>query len=209
MGWSSDPAPSSGKDPLPETLLEKLKEQLKTPSLILVRDPNDEGKTALVAKLISEMHDRPCFYFSFQFARNNPEDYSFLTAIGDFLEAKGFLTETSRKRFWVEVLLENNGIIVLDDLPISLEKTRRTIESGICRASFPKVFYPALSVLNQMSKGNLIVCLPDSMPPTWKGDFLNLTAIAPDLVVAEITLLRKQENQRSSHSIIKGLTWTG
>ena len=208
VGWKAEPPPLPPGDPFIDKALDELKSKLTTPSVTLLEGASDGQKTALVATLISETSQRPCFYFSFAFARNNPEDLSFLGALGDFLDSKGLLAEESGRQFWVEVLLSHDGIIVLDDLPISLDKSRRNVEVGTCRNSFVKVFYPALMVLRKLSRGNLIVCLPDSMPAKWKGDFLNVQSIAPDVRVMEMHLPEMSHKETSIHSFLKILNST-
>lgn len=208
IGRDNTPPPSPSEAPVPEGSFDMLERQLQVPSLVFLRNATDGAKTALVARLIAQTSERPCFYFSFTFARNKPEEHSFLNALGDFLDAKGFLSENSRKRFWIEVLFERDGLIILDDLPISLDKTRRTIQAGPLRGSFPRVFYPALGTLAKLSKGNLIVCIPDGLPTTFDGDFLNISAIAPELKVAEIFLTEGAQANASFQAIVRGLSRT-
>jgi hypothetical protein len=203
--WTPTPQLARSRTVTPQKFVDELQQAASSSSLIFLRGSTDSEKTRLISRFVSENRERPCFYFSFAFARNNPEDYSFLSALGAFLDDQDLLDEDPNARFWVENLLDHNGIIVLDDLPVSLDKTRRAVKVGTCRASFVKVFYPALLTLKKLSKGNLIVCLPDLMPDTWLGDFLNIKSIAPELAVTEISMPVSSNEVPTASSLLKSL----
>jgi hypothetical protein len=206
VGWTPNPQLTSSSTVVSKKCLDELKEAVSRLSLIFLKGPTDTDKTGLIGKFVSENRGRPCFYFSFAFARNNPEDYSFLTALGSFLDDQGLLDEEPEQRFWVEILLDHDGIIILDDLPLSLDKTRRTVEVGTCRSSFVNAFYPALLTLEKLSKGNLIVCLPDLMPEAWLGDFLNVKNITPEVKMTEISMPESPNVVPTASSLLKSLS---
>lgn len=205
VGWTPNAQLADSGTVVPDEFIHGLKAAVSSPSVILLKGSTDEKKTGLIAKFVSENHGRPCFYFSFVFARNNPEDHSYLSSLGTFLADQGLLGDDPHSRFWVETLLDHNGILLLDDLPISLDKTRRSVKASTCRSSFIKVFYTALLVLQKLSKGNIVVCLPDLMPDAWLGDFLDIKGVAPEVEIREISLPEPANTIPTASALLKSL----
>jgi hypothetical protein len=103
----------------------------------------------------------PIFYFSFAHVRNFPEDHSFLSDLHDFLRRRQILSNATEQTFWLETLFDVGGILVLDDLPVTLELARRSANAGPLRRSLLQVLAPALRLIAEKQKGNVIMAIPD------------------------------------------------
>jgi hypothetical protein len=150
---------------LPPALLlhsRQLEELLNRPGLILLRGRTRSGKST-VLKALGFKSARPTIHFSFVHARNNPEDHSFLSDLGDFLRRRQLLLQANEQASWLETLFDAQGILVLDDPPLTFDLARRTADFGPIRRSLLHVLLPALKLIAEKQKGNVILVLPDAL----------------------------------------------
>jgi len=145
---------------LPE--LGDLQECLGRAGLILIGGQTRSGKSTLLKALPSELN-RPVFYFSFAHARNYPEDHSFLSDFQDFVRRNRIISADNEETFWLDTFFDVGGVLVFDDLPVSFTWSRQSVKFGSSfRRSLLHILLPALQLVANKQKGNVIVALPDT-----------------------------------------------
>jgi hypothetical protein len=204
---------SEAQAPLPQ--LEELQTRLSMPGLILVKGRTRSGKSTLL-KALTFKSERPVFYFSFVHARNSPEDHSFLINLQDFLWRRKMLSEANEEESWLETFLNVDGVVVLDDMPVTFTRGRRTADFGPVRRSFLHVLLPALQLIANRQRGNVILTVPDALVDSNRDSLYQLFNSIAGLNISEmniasdeqpVTLKDYRRLPRSLKTVVNSMLW--
>ena len=207
----------SGSEP-PQVLLPQLGELqtlLSKPGLILIKGRTRSGKSTLL-KPLSVKSERPVFYFSFVHARNYPEDHSFLIDFADFLRDQNILSEANEDKYWLETFINVDGILALDDAPVTFTTGRRTADFGQLRRSLLHVLGPALQLVADRQKGNVILALPDALTDSNQDGLYQIFNSIPGLPISEmhiasdehpVTLKSYKRLPRALRTVVNSMLW--
>jgi SIR2-like domain len=172
--------------------LGQLEKLLLNPGLVVLQGRTQSGKSTIL-KTLQCRSELPIFYFSFVHVRNSPEDHSFLSDLHDFLGRRKILTEANEQTVWLETLFDVGGILVLDDLPVTFDLTRRSASVGALRQSLLHVLVPALRLIAEKRKGKVILALPDVLRDSDREFLYQIIKSFSGLQIAELQIGGQEE----------------
>jgi SIR2-like domain len=202
----------------PQTLLPQIGElqtRLSKPGLILIGGRTRSGKSSLL-KTLAFKSERPVFYFSFVHARNSPEDHAFLVSLHDFLRRRRILSQAKEDEFWLETLFQVDGIVALDDLPVTFTSGRRTPDFGPLRRSSLHILLPALQLIAETRRGNVILAVPDALVDPYRNSLyqvlnsiagLNISEMNIDTEEQPVRLKDYRRLERPLKAVVNNMLW--
>ena len=214
-GWGVKSASESDAPQVPLPHLEEVKTLLSKSGLILITGRPRSGKSRLLKALTFKLK-RPVFYFSLTHARNSPEDHSFLVDLQEFLRRNKILSEADEEQFWLETFFDAEGVVALDDVPITFARGRRTADFGRLRRSLLHIIAPALQLIANRQKGNVILALPDALTDSARDGLYQTFRSFSGLSISEmhiasdeapVTLKNYRRLPRLLRNVVNSMLW--